>query len=259
MTEYALGIDIGSTAVKAVLYNGRRASGWVLVPTGWSPRDTGEAVIDKLLRRRRLAREDLRALVATGYGRALVEGATRRVTEITCHARGAHYLAPDARTVLDIGGQDSKVIVMDDGGNVLDFAMNDKCAAGTGRFFQMMSARLDYDVAEFGSVSADGDVQALSSMCAVFAETEVVSWLAKGASRESLVRGLMTSIARRSAAMMSRAGMKEPLFFSGGLSRSPSLVTFLERELNCSVAVHERSQFAGALGAAIIGWEARKR
>lgn len=253
--KLVLGIDIGSTAVKGVLYGGE-ALEWGLAPTGWSPRDAGETMIVELLRRRRLDKSDLGALISTGYGRRALTAATKQVTEITCHARGAHELCPQARTVLDIGGQDSKVIRLDEHGGVVDFAMNDKCAAGTGRFFQVLSHALDYDVESFGAVPADGPIEPLSSMCTVFAESEVIGNLARGVPRENIVRGLLKSIASRSAGMLAKVGMTPPLFFSGGLSRSPSLRAFLEKELDCPVQVHEKSQFAGALGAALIGWGA---
>jgi len=161
--------------------------------------------------------------------------------------------------VLDIGGQDSKVILLGEDGSVEDFAMNDKCAAGTGRFLQMMAHVLDYDIGDFGSVDPWGEFQPISSMCAVFAETEVVGHLARGVDRESLVRGLLRSIASRSAAMLARIGMKEPLFFSGGVSRSPSLVRLIGRETDCEILTSDRSQFAGAIGAALIGWEDEER
>lgn len=253
---FVLGIDIGSTAVKGVLYNGEVLE-WGLAPTGWSPRESGEKLLQSLLEKHGLARTDVK-LISTGYGRKTVEGA-RQITEITCHARGAHELCPTSRTVLDIGGQDSKVILLDERGAVRDFAMNDKCAAGTGRFFQVMSHALEYDVHEFGSVSPDGPVEPLSSMCTVFAESEVIGNLARGVPRENIVRGLLKSIASRSAGMLGKVGMKPDLFFSGGLSHSPSLRTFLERTLDCPVHVHEKSQFAGALGAALIGWEAEHK
>ncbi len=252
---FVLGIDIGSTAVKGVLYSGKVLK-WGLAPTGWSPKDAGSAMIDQLLRRRKVSRGDL-TIVATGYGRKTVEGA-RAVTEITCHARGAHELCPQARTVLDIGGQDSKVILLGPAGEVRDFAMNDKCAAGTGRFFQVLSHALEYDIEQFGAVPANGEIEPLSSMCTVFAESEVIGNLARGVPRDNIARGLLKSIAARSAGMLGKVGMVPPLFFSGGLSRSPSLKCFLEQELNCPVYVHERSQFAGALGAALIGWEGLK-
>ena len=139
--KLVLGIDIGSTAVKGVLYGGE-ALEWGLAPTGWSPRDAGQSMIAELLRRHELSEKDLAALISTGYGRRTLTAATKQVTEITCHARGAHELCPQARTVLDIGGQDSKVIRLDEHGGVVDFAMNDKCAAGTGRFFQVLSHAL---------------------------------------------------------------------------------------------------------------------
>ena len=244
--KLVLGIDIGSTAVKGVLYGGE-ALEWGLAPTGWSPRDAGQSMIAELLRRHELSEKDLAALISTGYGRRTLTAATKQVTEITCHARGAHELCPQARTVLDIGGQDSKVIRLDEHGGVVDFAMNDKCAAGTGRFFQVLSHALDYDVESFGAIPADGPIEPLS---------KTVHMLDSGVPRENIVRGLLKSIASRSAGMLAKVGMKPPLFFSGGLSRSPSLRAFLERELDCPVQVHEKSQFAGALGAALIGWGA---
>lgn len=252
---FVVGIDIGSTAVKGVLYNGKVLK-WGLVPTGWTPRETGENMISWLLKRRSVLRDEL-TIVATGYGRKTVSGA-RAVTEITCHARGAHELCPQARTVLDIGGQDSKVILLGPSGEVNDFAMNDKCAAGTGRFFQVLCHALEYDIDEFGSVPVDGETEPLSSMCTVFAESEVIGNLARGVPRENIARGLLKSIAARSAGMLAKVGLKPPVFFSGGLSRSSSLKFFLEKELNCPVHVNDRSQFAGALGAALIGWEGLK-
>lgn len=245
-----LGIDIGSTAIKGALYDGN-AVRWGLAPTGWSPRDAGNEMIAKLLGEAG-AGADV-PIIATGYGRNSVAGA-RQITEITCHARGAHELCPQARTVIDIGGQDSKIILIDERGAVRDFAMNDKCAAGTGRFIQVMSHALGYDVEDFGHVSPDGHAEPLSSTCTVFAESEVISDLARGAARDDIVRGLLKSIANRTAAMLGKTGLQPPVFFSGGLSRSPSLRVILERTLGCPIYVHERSQYAGALGAALIGW-----
>ncbi len=257
MLQYTVGLDIGSVGAKGVLFDGAVVDS-LIIPTGWSPKEAGESLLRQLLERNGLGRGELSALVTTGYGRKAVTGADRQVTEITCHGKGAHFLAPSARTVLDIGGQDSKAILLDRDGSVEDFSMNDKCAAGTGRFLQMMSQALEYDLSDFGQVSPQGEVQAISSMCAVFAETEVVAHLARGVDRDSLVRGLLKSIASRSAAMLQRLGIREPVFFSGGVSRSPSLVAFLEQALGCSVLVSAQSQLAGALGAALIGWEGEK-
>ncbi len=255
MPHYSIGIDIGSVAVKGVLFDGSVRE-TALGPTGWNPRETALQVLEKLhfhLGERHPSSPV--PIISTGYGRKYLNPAWKCVTEITCHARGVRHLSPGARTVLDIGGQDSKVIRMDPSGAVLDFAMNDKCAAGTGRFLQMMAHALDLDIQEFGSVPLDGEFQEISSMCAVFAETEVVGHLARGVERASLVRGLLRSIASRSATMLGRQGLEGPLFFSGGVSKSPSLLRLLERELGCPVLSDPRSQYAGAIGAAIIGLE----
>lgn len=256
--RFSIGIDIGSVGVKAVLFDGGIADA-VLLPTGWSPKESALQALEKMFCGTGDVSRTSVSVVATGYGRKSVSSAKKRVTEITCHARGVRWLAPNARTVLDIGGQDSKVILLGEDGSVEDFAMNDKCAAGTGRFLQMMSHVLDYDIGDFGAVDPWGEFQPISSMCAVFAETEVVGHLARGVDRESLVRGLLRSIASRSAAMLARIGMREPLFFSGGVSRSPTLVRLIGRETDCEILTSDRSQFAGAIGAALIGWEDEER
>lgn len=251
-----IGIDIGSTAAKAAVVDGAGSVTWTCVqPTGFSSVDAAERLRGELAAAGYDVAGDDARVVATGYGRVAVPYAHKVVTEITCHGTGAVHLFGDHGTVIDVGGQDTKVIQLKSG-RVAKFAMNDKCAAGTGRFFQVLSHALDYDVESFGAVPADGPIEPLSSMCTVFAESEVIGNLARGVPRENIVRGLLKSIASRSAGMLAKVGMKPPLFFSGGLSRSPSLRAFLERELDCPVQVHEKSQFAGALGAALIGWGA---
>ncbi len=251
IASQAIGIDIGSVGTKGVLFDGSIAA-VSLVPTGWDVKETARSVVASLAGEKGPSLP----LVATGYGRKAVSGARRTVTEITCHARGVRFLDVRARTVLDIGGQDSKVIRLDEAGNVIDFAMNDRCAAGTGRFLQMMAHTLGYGLDEVRSLSPDGDVQPLSSMCAVFAETEVVAHIARGVAREALLRGILQAVASRSAAMVSKTGLTEPLFFSGGLSRVAGLAALIGRELKTDVIVHDRAPLAGALGAALIAWEA---
>lgn len=253
IVSQVIGIDIGSVGAKGVLFDGSIAAS-AIVPTGWDMKETSRSLLSSLA-----GGKDVTALplVATGYGRNAVEGARRTMTEITCHARGVRFLHGEARTVLDIGGQDSKVIGLDRSGKVVDFAMNDRCAAGTGRFLQMMAHRLDYSLDDVKALSCDGEVQPLTSMCAVFAETEVVAHIARGVPREALLRGILLAIAARAAAMVTKTGLTEPLFFSGGLSRIGSLATLIGRELKTEVAVHGRSPLAGAIGAALIAWEER--
>jgi len=236
---------------KGVLFDGSIAAS-ALVPTGWDMKETARSLLSSLVGK---GEASIPPIVATGYGRKSVDGAHRMVTEITCHAKGVRFLDGRARTVLDIGGQDSKVIRLDPSGNVVDFTMNDRCAAGTGRFLQMMAQRLDFSLDEVKTLASDGEVQPLTSMCAVFAETEVVTHIARGIPQETLLRGILQAIASRAAAMVAKAGLAEPLFLSGGLSRIDSLALLIGRELKTEVTVHERSPLAGALGAALIAWE----
>lgn len=256
---YSAGIDIGSISTKAVIMKGGEILAGRVIFTGYNAESAGRKAFDAVLADLRLDRSAIARIVSTGYGRKSLALADKSVTEIMCHAAGARHISPRIRSIIDIGGQDSKAILLDDRGKVANFAMNDKCAAGTGRFLQMMAHVLDYDIGDFGSVDPWGEFQPISSMCAVFAETEVVGHLARGVDRESLVRGLLRSIASRSAAMLARIGMKEPLFFSGGVSRSPSLVRLIGRETDCEILTSDRSQFAGAIGAALIGWEDEER
>lgn len=246
----ALGIDLGSVGIKAVLYRGGIVDA-IVAPTGWNPREAGAEAMNALLDRNGLVREQVSRVVATGYGRNAFPS-DDRVTEITCHAAGAAFLHPEARVVLDIGGQDSKAILLDRDGCVRDFLMNDKCAAGTGRFLQMMATLLEYDLSDFSAIPADVAPQPISSMCTVFAESEVVSLLARGVDKQSLALGLLDSVAGRAAGMLQKLGGDGPVAFTGGVSRSSNLARLLQRRLGRPVLVSAEAQIAGALGAAII-------
>lgn len=252
-----VGVDIGSVGTKAVLFDGEIVDRQ-LEPTGWNPSEAGRKTVNFLLRRNSLSVDEVDSIVATGYGRKTFKGADKTVTEITCHARGAHFLDRQVRTVLDIGGQDSKVVLLDDRGNVKDFMMNDKCAAGTGRFLQVMATLLEYSITEFGTVDVDGEIQKISSMCTVFAESEVVSDLARGIDKEAVALGLLDAVAVRASSMLGRVGMEPVVAFTGGVSRCASLVTILGRKLDCEVRTYEDSQYAGALGASLIGSELKE-
>ena len=254
---WTVGVDIGSVGVKAALVRGAEWIDRLVVPTGWTPGETGNEVCAQLLARNGLTRDDVARTVATGYGRNAVE-ADARVTEISCHAVGAGRLfrggegGRGVRTILDIGGQDSKAIALDRDGNVVNFLMNDKCAAGTGRFLQNMAVMLGCTLADFSSLPDDVEPHAVSSMCTVFAETEVVGLLARGVDKQALSLGLLDAVASRAEGMLRRVGLHEPVAFTGGVSRSRSLVRLLERRLGCAVQVSPDSQFAGALGAALL-------
>jgi predicted CoA-substrate-specific enzyme activase len=252
---YSIGIDIGSVATKGVIFNGTIV-GSVVIPTGWSPRESSREALSKVLQQSCIARDSIKSIVVTGYGRVLADFADQSVTEITCHARGAHFLNAGIRTVLDIGGQDSKVISLDAKGIVIDFVMNDKCAAGTGRFLEVMAHLLGGEVQEFDRLAAGVESQPITNICTVFAESEVISLLAKGASKESIARGILSSIASRSVSLLGKVSTEPQIAFTGGVSKSVVLKQLMEQSIGAKLLVSSLSQITGALGAALIGWYA---
>lgn len=245
-----VGIDLGSVAAKGVLLNGDKFYKTVL-PTGWSPRDAGRELLNELLRQSGLERPRVDRIVVTGYGRVAFEEADRKVTEISCHARGVAYLLNGVRTIVDIGGQDSKVIRIDEHGKVLDFAMNDKCAAGTGRFLQVMATTLGTDVSRLGELEVPGEHVTVNSMCTVFAESEIIGLLARGMPTGGIIAGLHQSVGKRVASMARRLGIKEKVAFTGGVALNKGVERTLVEELDCPVVTLEDCQFTGALGAAL--------
>ena len=251
---YTAGIDIGSSNIKAAIWNGSSFEVWSQ-PTGWDISETSEAVIQVLLDRASLKMEDLHQIVATGYGRKMCRFAGRSVTEITCHAAGAFHLVKGAETVLDIGGQDVKVIRLDIEGKVTDFLMNDKCAAGTGRFISNMAVLLGYSLKDFSDIPAETEISKISSMCTVFAESEVISLLSKGVPKESIALGLLDSIASRAAGMVIRISDRGPVVLTGGPALNKRLATLISKHLGRPVLTSELAQFSGAIGAALIAAE----
>lgn len=249
---YTIGIDMGSIGTKGVLFNGGIVD-TIILPTGWSPKNAGNEVLNILLDKNKVKDNEVSKIVTTGYGRNAVDFSDKVVTEITCHAKGAYFLFEKVDMILDIGGQDSKVISIDTLGNVKDFIMNEKCAAGTGRFLQVMANLLGYDIEDFSKLSTDLKPEKISSMCTVFAESEVISLLANGASKEAVALGILDSIATRADSMLSRLGDSENIVFTGGVSNSSNLVMLLEQKIGKKVQSSKQSQFAGAIGAAIIG------
>ena len=181
--------------------------------------------------------KDIEALVATGYGRISVPQASKTITEITCHAKGLTALAPGVRTIIDIGGQDSKVIKLNADGRVIDFAMNDKCAAGTGRFLQVMAHVLELDVADLAEAEDPAEMVPNNSMCTVFAESEIIGHLAQGKSRAGLIAGLHQSVAARVASMVARIGVQNPVAFTGGVAQNAGIRRALEEELQTDLLV----------------------
>jgi len=248
------GIDVGSVTTKAVLLLGSDYRG-VIRPTGPDPRQAGTGALEELLSVAGLSLKDVDFIVGTGYGRASLPFINKAVTEITCHARGAHHLLKGTGTVIDIGGQDSKVIVTDPEGRVVDFAMNDKCAAGTGRFLQVMAGVLGAGLSELGEWGRAALPAPVNSMCAVFAESEVIGLLAKGVAKEEIAAGICRSVAQRVAAMAARVGARGPVLFTGGVAKNPGVRKFLSDELGEEVIVFPESQMAGAIGAALLARE----
>ncbi len=251
------GIDVGSLSTDVVLLDGKgKVAGSSIVATGASTR---KAVVESLSRALASAggtTSDISVLVSTGYGREAVPDADISVTEITCHARGARRLYPKAATVLDVGGQDSKVIRIAPDGKVSDFAMNDKCAAGTGRFLEVMARTLEMDLEEMGARSLKSrKALSVSSMCTVFAESEVISLIASGASPEDIAWGVHLAIADRIAALAERVGCVAPAVMTGGVAKNPAARKALEGRFGIKLLVPEEPQLAGALGAALIARE----
>ncbi|MCB8572616.1 acyl-CoA dehydratase activase [Bilophila wadsworthia] len=246
------GVDVGSVAAKAVIFDPQSRSllGKAVLPTGWNAREAGE----KALAAARADAGGIAAsrIVGTGYGRISLPFADKVVTEITCHARGAVHLFPGTGVVLDIGGQDSKVISTAPDGSVQDFLMNDKCAAGTGRFLQVLSGILGMELAELGEAAGRGKPAAISSMCAVFAETEIIGLLARGTPPADIAAGVFRSIARRMRGLAARIPLRGECTFTGGLATSPSFSRLLSEELGVPVNVPEYPQLVGAIGAALI-------
>lgn len=244
------GIDVGSVATKVVLLRDHEIYHLVR-PTGWSPRDAGLNTFQELLQQTGYQESEVVCKVGTGYGRISLDFIDKAVTEIHCHARGANYLVNGGGLVIDIGGQDSKAILMNDEGKVLDFTMNDKCAAGTGRFLQVMAAALGVDVSQLAELAKDQQPLEINSMCTVFAESEVISLLAKGSNKQEIIAGIHRSVARRVWGMASRFGAAKQIIFTGGVAKNLDVRNRLAKEAGAPVIAPELGQFAGALGAAL--------
>lgn len=245
-----IGIDIGSTAAKAAVVDDGGAVAWTCVqPTGFSSVDAAERLRAELARAGFRVVDPSVRVVATGYGRVAVPYAHKVVTEITCHGAGAVKLFGEAGTVIDVGGQDTKVIQLK-GGRVTKFAMNDKCAAGTGRFLEIMADRLGISQQEMADLARTGEPTKISSMCTVFAESEVISLIGRGEPRENIARGVIESVVSRVATMASQAA-GAPFFLTGGLCENAYVVERLGALLGEPVTTSPMARYAGAIGAAV--------
>jgi predicted CoA-substrate-specific enzyme activase len=245
--HYFVGIDIGSTASKTVILEGERVKAYFTLPTGWNGREASQAVWQRLTE---LGVAEQMKCVATGYGRVCVEFADRVVTEITCHGKGGWAIFGQNGTIIDVGGQDTKIITVENG-QVSDFLMNDKCAAGTGKFVEVMATRLGASLEEFYQLAQQGTPLSISAMCTVFAESEVISHIGNGEKREDIAAGVVDSVVSRVANLCIRHGRAGQIFLTGGLCDSPYFVQTLSQKLSTQVETHPFARYAGALGAAL--------
>lgn len=255
MKKHVMGIDFGSTTAKAVIVdlNGNIVASAVSHMGAVSDAAVHQAVAD-VLEQSGLKQEDMGRCVSTGYGRRMLDIADRNFTEITCHARGAVAMVPDARLVIDIGGQDSKTISVDSNGLVAQFAMNDRCAAGTGKFLEVLARALEIELEEMGDIAMRAEEELkISSMCATFAETEVISLRAEGHSKENVLGAVHQAIATRTLGLVNRVGKKGPAVMTGGVARNKAAVHYIEKALGMPLLLPAAPQIAGALGAALIG------
>jgi len=247
------GVDVGAATTKAVIRGEDNQLSFSVIPTGHSVTEAIESVFQSALAKTGHTIDDLKYIVSTGYGRRAVSFAHKAVSEIICHAAGVSAILPQARTIIDIGGQDSKVIGLDEGGHVSNFVMNDKCAAGTGRFLDVIAGVLNLKVDEIGSISLTStDACVISSTCTIFAESEVVSLRAAGRSREDLLAGIHKAMAHRLAIMGKSIGYRKELVFTGGVAKNIGIKKALEEEIGLEILIPEEPQIMGALGAALL-------
>lgn len=244
-----IGIDIGSTATKVSVFNDEGPVSNFSLPTGWSSIETANTVQEKLNEMDIYVNDS--KVIATGYGRISVPYADKAVTEITCHGKGVHYLLGDDCTIIDIGGQDTKIITLKDG-KVTNFTMNDKCAAGTGKFMELMSNTLGVGINDLAKMALSGEDISISSMCTVFAESEVISMIGAGKNREDISRGIVNSITGRVSSMLFKHGSSDKVYLTGGLCEVEPFVHLLSTKLNVDIETSPLARYAGSIGASLL-------
>jgi len=247
------GVDVGSTQTKAVVMAGdHEILGFGLCPTGAKLAEAGQQAFELALTEAGESEADVEFVVGTGYGRFRIDFGDAQVTEISCHARGAVHLSPETKCVLDIGGQDTKAIKVGTDGEVIDFNMNDKCAAGTGRFLGAASEALEIPLGELGPLAQTSkNPVKMTTTCTVFAESEILGWLAKGRRIEDVVMGVHTAIASRSIALLRRVGIEQEVTFTGGVTRNTAMVQLVSELIGAPVNTSEESHYCGAIGASL--------
>jgi len=251
------GIDAGSALTKCIIMDGNRVvQGRGVVRSGANLARAARHALRGALNEAQIEEYDLTIIVSTGYGRFAIPSCNVKATETACHARGAIFRFPGTRTILDMGGQDTTAIRVDAEGNVLDFAMNDKCSAGVGRFIESLADLLGMNISELAKKKLDSEVNLMvTNVCSVFAEQEVINYLEKGQPVDEILAGVFMSIARRGASLLKRVGIEEEVTLSGGVSKLRGIVEALERVLDCPVNSGIDAEYIGALGAALIGVE----
>ena len=257
---YTLGIDVGSASSKAVILKDGKdvvAAEVVQVGTG----STGpQRALEAAFETSGLTMQDISYTVATGYGRFAFKEADKQISEISCHAKGIYHLVPTARTIIDIGGQDAKAIKLDNKGGIKQFFMNDKCAAGTGRFLEVMSRVLETSLDKMAEQDEQAtDTAPISSTCTVFAESEVISQLSNGTSRNNIIKGVHLSVASKACGLAYRGGVEKDVVMTGGVARNAGVVRAVESILKTDVIVAPNPQTTGALGAALFAYEATQK
>lgn len=254
---YFAGIDSGSTSTDVVILNkDKKIISSIVLPTGAGASKGADRALTEALALAGLAKDDISRIVSTGYGRTAIEVGDKSITEISCHAKGAFWLDPSVRTVIDIGGQDSKIICLNDDGSVRSFVMNDKCAAGTGRFLEMMAKTMEMSLNEISQAGLNYQEDiTISNMCTVFAESEVVSLIALNKRTDDIIHGLNKAVASKTVSLVKRVGGAERFMMTGGVARNRGLVTTLEERLNTHLIISDKAQLCGALGAALFAIE----
>lgn len=257
---YTLGIDVGSASSKAViLKDGKDVVASAVIQAGTGSSGPGR-VIEAIFEKSGMKKDDIAFTVATGYGRFAIEGADKQISEITCHGRAIAHLCPNAHTIIDIGGQDAKAIALDDRGGIMKFFMNDKCAAGTGRFLEVMARVLEVDLTDLEKRHFMAEKPAsVSSTCTVFAESEVISLLSQGVNKNDIIAGVSKSVASKACALAYRAGVRDDVVMCGGVARNGGVVDAISKELGKTVTVAPTPQETGALGAALLAYEELKK
>ncbi len=252
-----VGIDLGSRMAKIVVLQNGKIVFTEVMDTGVNPQKTSEILLEKALSE--INKNDIDKIYSTGYGRNIVPFSDKRISEISCHAKGVHYFFPTAKTIVDIGGQDSKVILKNEKGKVIDFVMNDRCAAGTGKFLEVTAVTLETTIDKLGELAIGSlDEIEINSTCVVFAESEIIGLIAEGKKKSEIIQGIHQSIAKRTMNLMARLHWQKPIVFTGGVARNIGMQKAISKILKSDLVIPEDCFITGALGAAIFAMEGEK-